>query len=152
MDFHPIRRTLFDRICLNDYDSLRGLLVKQKSSLYIYERREVIILGLLSILLLAFAFTFGVHLGKFVGIKTFTLNHFKSGSGPVKTQNDLIPSGPELTEQGRIAPKALDDTMEQSLHDEVKGTGIKLKEPRQVELPTRTKAPQSGATTLEHKF
>jgi cell division septation protein DedD len=122
--------------------------MEQKQRLFIYERREVLILVLLGLLVAAFAFTLGVHLGK----KVITRSQPNSVSEVAQTGTlqDNLPNKQELTEQGRNAQTAADAELSQSLHDEVEKTGVQLKTPRQVDLPTKTQSKTGGATTLKN--
>jgi cell division protein FtsN len=91
-----------------------------------------------------FAFTLGVHLGKKVGLKGSSAG---GDTAPVSTVADPLPNRQELTEQGKGAPQAVDESLNQTLHDEVGRTGVKIEVPRQVELPSESRATSAGATS-----
>lgn len=121
--------------------------MEQKQRLFIYDRREVVILVTLGLMVAAFAFTLGVHLGKKVTGKTAL-----SATAEVPqtgTLQDNLPNRQELTEQARGAQQAADDELSHTLHEEVEKSGIKLKTPRQVDLPSQAKSKNAGATTLK---
>src|ERR1700733_14372557 len=112
--------------------------MEQKQRLFIYDRREVVILVTLGLMVAAFAFTLGVHLGKKVTGKvalSATAEVPQTG-----TLQDNLPNRQELTEQARGAQQAADDELSHTLHEEVEKSGIKLKTPRQVDLPSQAKS------------
>ncbi len=104
---------------------------------YIYGRKEVGVLLLLGTVVAIFAFTLGVHLGKKVGLE---------GPGgptteaePLGTTGDKTPGNQELAEQQKNVQEAAEETLNQSLHDEVAKRGVKLDVQRQIELPKESK-------------
>ena len=117
--------------------------MEQKQRLYIYDRKEMVILTFLGVLVAAFAFTLGVHLGKRVahptaaGLQVGEAKH-------AETTPDTVPSRHELQEQHKAAVAGVDETLNQSLHEEVVRTGIKLDSPRQIELPDDSKPKSVG--------
>jgi cell division septation protein DedD len=122
--------------------------MEQKQRLFIYDRREVVTLIALGLMVAAFAFTLGVHLGKRVVARTGIPE--VTDASQIPTLQDSVPNKQELKEQSKDAQNAVDDELTRSLHQEVTDSGVKLKAPRQVELPTETKSKTAGATTLEN--
>lgn len=120
--------------------------MEQKQRLFIYDRKEIMILVILGLTVTAFAFTLGVHLGKRVGPKNVATH--PGDAVPAETMPDQIPNRQELVEQAKGIPQAIDESLNQALHDEVAKTGIKLDTPRQVELPENARSKTGGATTL----
>jgi septal ring-binding cell division protein DamX len=120
--------------------------VKYKQHLFIYDRKEILILMLLILMISLFAFTLGIHLGKRVGAKTFSFRN--KDAAPVQTVPDAIPNRQEFTEHGKVNQQILEDTLNQELHDEVTRAGIALEHPVQVDLPKKTLFSQGGATSL----
>ena len=120
--------------------------MKNKQVLFIYDRREVLTLSLLVMTVAFFTFTLGVHYGKQAIPKAVSngLEHTSS----LSTTTDQIPNRQELTEQSKAAQQALEDTLNQELHDEIILTGIKLETRRQVNLPEKSKTANGGATSL----
>ncbi len=120
--------------------------MEHKQRLFIYDRKEMGVLILLAIMVSVFAFTLGVHLGKKVGLKMPA----EGGDTPAAaTQHDELPNRQELTEHGKGVNAAVEESLNQALHDEVGRTGIKLEVPRQVDLPQTSKsAAQTKATQL----
>lgn len=108
------------------------------------------VLLLLAVLVATFAFTLGVHLGKRVVPKPL-VEHQAPEARSVETTVDSVPSRHELQELTKAANQGLDETLSQSLHDEVARTGIKLDSPRQVDLPsgTRKGAPDAKPAATE---
>jgi cell division protein FtsN len=107
--------------------------MEPKQRLFIYDRKEMGVLILLGVMVALFAFTLGVHLGKRVGPKV-------AGNGlvdtpPVETIPDSIPNRQDLTEQGKNVPQAVEEGLDDALHQEVERTGIRLDAPKQLELP-----------------
>jgi DedD protein len=118
----------------------------QKQRLFIYDRREVVILITLGLMVAAFAFTLGVHLGKKVtGKAALSATAEVPQTG---TLQDNLPNRQELTEQARGAQQAADDELSHTLHEEVEKSGIKLKTPRQVDLPSEVKSSAAAAPQL----
>jgi len=123
--------------------------LRDKQRLYIYGRREIVILLFLAFMVTLFAFTLGVHFGKNIGgpkIETAKTETAVAGMG-----QDKVPNRQELAEQSVGVNQAADETMNQALHEEVVRTGLKLDRAMQVELPEKTKAPTKGATTNADK-
>lgn len=121
--------------------------MERKQRLFIYDRKEMGVLILLGVMVALFAFTLGVHLGKRIGPTGVVDEADDVISAP--TQPDENPDRQELAEQGKGVPQAADETLNQSLHDEVARTGIKLDTPRPVELPEDARSKEGGATTLD---
>lgn len=113
--------------------------MENKQRLFIYDYKEIGILVFLGVLIAVFAFTLGVHLGKRVRPQTITgVQHAEPA--PIPTVEDHLPPPQELSEQSSETGKAVDQTLNQSLHDEVQRTGVKLDTPRPVDLPTEVKS------------
>jgi DedD protein len=123
--------------------------MEHKQRLFIYDRREVFILFVLGLMVAAFAFTLGVHLGK--RVTTQAQSPVMGEVSKTATLQDTLPNRQELTEQGQNAQAAADDEMSQTLHQEVEKSGIQLKSARQVDLPGQTKSAAGGATTMTTK-
>jgi cell division septation protein DedD len=121
--------------------------MEQKQRLFIYDRREVVTLVALGLMVAAFAFTLGVHLGKRV-IAHSGNNAELTDASQIPTMQDSVPNKQELKEQSKDAQDAADQELSRSLKEEVTQSGVKLKASRQVELPTKTKSKEGGATTL----
>lgn len=120
--------------------------MENKQRLFIYDRREIVVLLFLGLLVAAFAFTLGIHLGKRVE------THPAGGAPVATTENTAVETSPdpalqkqEYQEIAKEAGKNADDALNQALHDEVVRTGIKLEAQHQVDLPQKTKAEQHGA-------
>src|SRR5687768_1489129 len=105
----------------------------QRQKLFIYDRKEMAVLVLLGIMVALFAFTLGVHLGKRVG--SGTLADHADEVKAAQTVADALPDRQDFVEHGDGVATAVDETLNQALHEEVARTGIKLDTPRQVELP-----------------
>ena len=120
--------------------------MKQKQVLYIYDRKEMIVLSLIIIVLSVFAFTLGIHLGKRVGPRGWVAK--PGDTRPVNTIADEVPNRQDLVGRGKLAQQVLQESLSQELHDEVSRAGIKIDTQRQVDLPDNTLAPNGGATTL----
>jgi cell division protein FtsN len=121
----------------------------EQKRLFIYDRREVIILILLGAMVAMFAFTLGIHLGKKVNPRAGG-SPISSDSVQVPTLQDNVPNKQELTEQSRGAQATADDELTKTLQSEVEKSGMKLNTPRQVTLPEDAKSKNAGATTLNH--
>jgi cell division septation protein DedD len=121
--------------------------MEQKQRLFIYDRREVVTLIALGLMVAAFAFTLGVHLGK--RAVSHTAGAELTTDAQIPTLQDSIPNKQELKEQSKDAQNVADEELTRSLKQEVGTTGVKIKSPRQVELPTKPKAKTGGATTLK---
>ncbi len=105
------------------------------------------VLILLALMVSVFAFTLGVHLGKRVGLK---LPGAGGDTHAAATVGDELPNRQELTEHGKGVQQAVEESLNQTLHDEVGRTGIKLEVPRQVDLPSKAPQPKSEAAETQH--
>jgi cell division protein FtsN len=124
--------------------------MEQKQRLFIYDRKEMGVLLLLGVMVAIFAFTLGVHMGKAIPPKP-GVEHAATGHGEgheaVGTVADKTPNRQELNEQSKGAQQAADESLDQSLKEEVAKTGIKLDQPRQIQLPDKPRSENAGATT-----
>lgn len=123
--------------------------METRPRIHILERREVVILTLLSMVGGALLFTAGLHMGKRLQIPASQDEILDAPEpGSVKTVPDSIPNRQDLTEQGRVAPEAADEAMRDALQSEVQKTDAKLDHPRQTDLPTDAKTKSAGKTQL----
>lgn len=122
--------------------------MNRKPRLMIYERKEVLLLLGLAVMVGVFAFTFGVHLGKRVPPRHSTAASGAPGSEPVapevKQLGDHAPTRLELQEQVSAAEGAAEVLADEALRDEVAKAGIQLERARQVELPRVSIAEKKG--------
>jgi hypothetical protein len=119
---------------------------KTIQKLFIFERKEVALLGLLGFLFGCFCFTLGIHLGKDLGPKVE--GHSDSVEKHVATVPDPIPSNQELAGPNRTTQQALEESLSQNLHEEVTKANLKLNPSYQTELPEAPRSENAGATTL----
>jgi cell division septation protein DedD len=125
--------------------------MEKKHHLFIYDRKELGVLVLLGVMVAVFAFTLGVHLGKRVGVGG-RLAPAPEATTAI-TSPDQLPNRQEFQEQSKAAQQAVDESLNQALHDEVARTGIKMDAPRQVELPEDPKgAGAASAMPKKSKF
>ena len=120
----------------------------RKQYLFIYERKEILTLSLLGILIALFAFTLGVHLGK--RVKSSIEEKTMASELIIPTVEDSIPSHQQLSDQNPAVPQSLDESAFKKLQEEVKQKKIKLDIPRQIDLPTKPRSKNAGATQPEH--
>ncbi len=117
----------------------------RKPRLLIYERKEVLLLAGLAVLVGVFAFTFGIHLGKRVPPRQQTAEHGAEPHAPSVNQlGDHAPTRLDLQDQVAAADGAADVIADETLRDEVAKSGIRLEQSRQVELPKVTLAEKAG--------
>jgi cell division protein FtsN len=121
-------------------------MVDQKRRLFIYDRKEVGVLILLGVGVALFAFTLGVHLGKQVIPKPIETASEQHPVDPVHPAQEHAPSRVEISQEVKNVPGAVDETLDQSLRDEIAKTGLQVEKPRQVELPEKSRK-ETGATT-----
>ena len=107
----------------------------QRRRLFIYDRKEVGILILLGVGVALFAFTLGVHLGKQVIPKTSETIGEAKPADPLLPAESQAPSRVEISGEVKNVPAAVDETLDQSLRDEIAKTGMKVDKARQVDLP-----------------
>lgn len=121
---------------------------QQKQKVFVYDRKEVVVLAMISVVVAAFAFTLGVHLGKRVA-PTPPPGH-ASDAESVATVGDSVPNRAEIQEQAKGLLENADEAVEQDLREAVQKEGLKLEQKRQVELPKSTLSHNAGATTPRH--
>lgn len=122
--------------------------MSKRSSLWVYDKKEMIVLVLLGGLVAAFAFTLGVHLGKRLYPKAADAAH---GDGHVvPTQEEADPTRQEVSEAAAGNEAAAQEAMTEALRNEVSRTGLKLDEPKQVKLPEETAAEKKTEQKTEH--
>ncbi|MBI4925303.1 MAG: SPOR domain-containing protein [Bdellovibrio sp.] len=107
----------------------------EKPKFYIYARQEMKIVIFLSIAVIFFAFTLGVHLGKRISPK----GTFSSPKDPtaVKALSDVTPDRNEIIEQTQGVSETSEEEVHQALQEEIKETGLRLEKSRQVDLPAK---------------
>ena len=120
--------------------------LKPIQRLFVFTGNEIVVLALISLMMAVFTFTVGVHLGKRVGNRPAV--ELKSYSSLITQLPDRIPDRDELTERAKGAEKIVDETLNQDLYDEVIRSGVQLHHSHEVDLPSQTKGPTGGATTL----
>jgi cell division septation protein DedD len=139
--------------------------MERKHNVLIYERREVWLLVSLGVALIAFAFTYGVHLGSRSGAVIDEHHgtegphgahgsghssqpdlHAAPAPGPAKHAAEPSADRQDLNDEAREAPGASDEVLDEALHDAVKDSRAQVAVARQVELPSHTKSPVGGAT------
>jgi cell division protein FtsN len=125
--------------------------VDEKRRLFIYDRKEVGILILLGVGVALFAFTLGVHLGKQVVPKEIAAAADAKSVDPLVPADTQAPSRVEVSEEVKNIPAAVDETLDQSLRDEIAKTGMKVDQPRQVELPTEVGSAAPAKAPAEEK-
>ncbi len=118
-----------------------------KQRIFIYDRREVAVLVLLGLMVAVFAFTLGVHLGKKIGPDQVAVNHQSDHTLPAETVDDAVPSRLEMSEQTKDVDDAMDESLNQVLHDEVARSGVKIGKIKQIKLPSKAASKNQGATT-----
>lgn len=118
--------------------------------LLVYERKEILVLIALGVMVAIFAFTLGVHLGKKVGPRVVQNDSVETTS--VGTTSDKVPTRQEIQDESKQqADGVVEDAMSQALHDEVQKTGLKMDQAKQVDLPSVTRSDHAGETTHETK-
>ena len=98
------------------------------------------VLILLGVMVAIFAFTLGVHLGKRVNPKPVSVHTDAPDAETAQTLPDKVPDKHDITEQAKGVESAADESLGQALHEEVIKTGIKLDQPRQIELPKNSRS------------
>lgn len=120
--------------------------IKARQRLFIFSSKEIASLFLLNLSLMSFAFTLGIHLSK--KLRSPEFQRSPESVNKAEAANENTPNQVELSEQSQNLEENLDQGLKKTLHDEVVRTGIKLKEPRQIQLPKDAKHEKAGATTL----
>lgn len=112
---------------------------EERRKLFIYDKKEVGVLILLGIGVALFAFTMGVHLGKQVSPKPIEVVTDHAVSPPIDPAPQGAPNRIEVSEEQKHVETAVEETLDQSLRDEVAKTGLQVEQPKPLELPTETK-------------
>lgn len=120
------------------------MFLDQKRRLFIYDRKEVGVLILLGVGVALFAFTLGVHLGKQVVPKAIETASESKAVEPMDSAVEQAPNRNEIAKEVKNVPAAVDETLDQSLRDEIAKTGLQVEKARQVELPEKVKMPKAA--------
>ncbi len=110
-----------------------------KQSLFIYERREMIVLTLMAIVGLLFLFTLGVHWAKKLHVIPGDASLTPAAS-LVQTNEERLPDFHERSDLERVSLEELDQDLTDNLQEEVKKTGIRMEIVRPLDLPKNTKS------------
>jgi cell division protein FtsN len=119
----------------------------KKPRFFIYDRREVAVLVLLGLMVAVFAFTLGVHLGKRAGGKKDSPALTDAAPKGVEAALEASPSEKEIEERARAKQPALNGVLNQATEEEIARTGVRLDAPRQVALPSETRAESKAVPT-----
>ncbi|MEK6705578.1 MAG: SPOR domain-containing protein [Bdellovibrionota bacterium] len=119
-----------------------------KHRLFIYDGKEIRLLVLIGVVVVIFAFTFGVHFAKNSATQAVSLPSSEVGAkkplnnaeGIAQVVDKQVPPEQELNEQARYANQVADEILERSTRDEVSKIGLKLDVSRQVDLPKDTRS------------
>lgn len=134
-------------IILRHHSKGKGRRLRYTQKLFIYQRREMVLLTMIIFLATAFTFTLGIHLAKTLG--GGELRDQENGPSFARPMEDMPINREELSDPGKDAPRVIEDSLNQDLHEEVTRTGIKLHPSRAVELPSKAKSPNGGATRVD---
>ena len=108
-----------------------------KRRLFIYDRKEVGVLILLGVGVALFAFTLGVHLGKQVVPKpTESLGEAKPIE-PLNPGEVQAPNRIEVAQEVKNIPAAVDETLDQSLRDEIAKRGFVVRDEKDGQVVKR---------------
>lgn len=127
-----------------------GLMANHPKKLWVYNRKEVGILLLLAVGVSVLSFTFGVHLGKKVSknpshAESAAVESADHAQAPhLESTPAQNPSRNEVSKMVEDASQSADDALDESLKEEIVHSGMKLNEPRAVDLPTETKSEKSA--------
>jgi len=116
--------------------------MERKSRILIYERKEVLLLLGLAVLVGVFVFTFGVHLGKRVPPRGV-----RNGEPAVPEVNQIADhktTRHDIQDQVLQAQGAADVIADETLRDEVAKAGIRLDPYKQVNLPEKSVPEKKG--------
>lgn len=117
-----------------------------KQRIFFYDRRELLVLILLALMVALFSFTLGVHLGKRVSDSGKIVHrpqdahlppNTKGDSKTVQHEEDESPGRIDLMEQATGNDEALEEGMSAQLHREVLKKGIQLDQSIPVDLPQK---------------
>lgn len=97
-----------------------------------------------------FSFTYGLHLGKKIQPPAPVM-HSSTETPLAESAPDAIPNRQEVDSQSKEVEEAADESIQQALRDEVSRTGIKLNQPKPIQLPTQTQSEKKGKAA-EGKF
>ncbi len=117
--------------------------------IFVFDRKELMVLSFLSVTVAFFSFTMGIHLGKTVAPATGVLT--EEHAHGLETDEDPLPNRQEFVERSKGIDQEADLALSKSLHDEVEKTGIRLEVSRQVELPQAARTVEAGKTTLQKR-
>ncbi len=120
--------------------------MEKRQNFYVYDRREMVVLVFLGLLVGVFCFTLGMHLGRRIG--TLAAEQGLTAHSAVKIAQDELPGRTELSEAGKVADAIADEELNKTVHHEVTKSGVHLDTPRSIALPQHARARHGGATTL----
>jgi cell division protein FtsN len=109
--------------------------MSSKNRLFIYEKKEILILSLIGVAVAGFTFTLGVHLGKKLFPAKITDAANPGNVEPAHTQGDTSPTKLDLVEAARTTDTVADDAAKKNLQEEVEATQLKLDKPIPIDLP-----------------
>ena len=129
---------------------LRGESVGRAPRVYIFDAQEIsLLLGVISVLAV-FSFTLGLHFGKQIhsGAELLPVEIAVHPASTIPTLADQAPTPESLDANAPDNERTSARILDEDLAAEVKRTGLKLREPRIMDLPHRPKKTPAGATRL----
>ncbi len=116
--------------------------LEPKQHFFLYDRKEMILLVFLGMMISFFTFTLGIHLGKNTRLKKSEKSPYLDSMHPL---DDQSPSLTEFTEKGRGIETLLEESLNAELRHEVQSSGIQFDHRLALTLPELTKAETSNS-------
>jgi cell division protein FtsN len=109
--------------------TIRGMQKSEK--FFIFTWKELTVIGLLMLITLSFFFTLGLHYGK----KLHGEVARESATEKLEQSPEAVPSKETLEEGSKHAEGATQDSIRAATEDEISHSGIKVEQPKAVDLP-----------------
>jgi len=108
--------------------------MQKTEKFFIFSWKELTVIGLLFLISLGFFFTLGLHYGKKLNPKIAATEP----AAKLKESPEVVPPHEDLDAASRHAEAVAQDSIQAATQDEVKDSGLKVDDPKPVDLPTET--------------
>jgi len=117
--------------------------MQKAEKFFIFSWKELTVIGLLFLISLGFFFTLGLHYGKKLNPKIAATEP----AAKLKESPEVVPSHEDLDAASRHSEAVAQDSIQAATQDEVKDSGLKVNDPKPVDLPTETVAEKETAAS-----
>lgn len=115
--------------------------MEKSEKFFIFTWKELLVMSLLVLTLVGFFFTLGLHYGKKISSPSDSIQ-LKDQTGKLEESPEAVPPRETLEESSNHQERVAADTIKDATLNELNETGVKIDQPKAVELPKEKAAPK----------